>query len=84
MSFVGEPVYTGAFPDTGRNKLPPLVCFAPRGTQIPELMKKGIVVSAVVPRSTPSDISAARDNWFDALYEVVTPETVDEWAGAGK
>jgi len=59
--------------------LPPFICFAPDGDNVAELMKQGRVVAAIVPRSQPAPMSALDGNWFDLMYQVVTPDTLPKW-----
>lgn len=76
VSFAGAP--TGRAGQSA--SLPPMVCFCISGDRVPELMAAGSVVSAVVPKRSPSPVTGLRQEWFDLMYEVVNPETVGQWA----
>ena len=72
--------FAGAPRDRAVDGLPRMVCFSPSGDELPARMADGLVVSAVAPRRAPVPITAIRGDWFDILYEVVTPDTVQAWA----
>lgn len=76
VSFVGAPAGPVAA------GLPPMVCFAPQGTGVEAWMKAGVLKAAVVPRVSPVPMSEASGDWFDTMYEVVTPATVAAWSHA--
>lgn len=77
VSFVGAPM-----PGTKSAALPPLVCFAPQGTHVERLMADGLLKAAVVPRVTAVPMAKASGDWFETMYEVVTPANVAAWARA--
>jgi len=56
--------------------LPPFFCLCDQGERIPELIKAAIVRGAYVPRRSPPDAKWKND-WFNMLYELALPETVD-------
>ena len=70
--------FAGAPSDRDVDGLPRMVCFSPSGDELPARMADGLVVSAVAPRRNPVPV-ATRGDWFDIMYEVVTPETVRAW-----
>ena len=70
--------FAGAPRDPDIDGLPRMVCFSPSGDDLPARMADGLVVSAVAPRRTAVPIGT-RGNWFDIMYEVVTPDSVRTW-----
>jgi len=82
VSFVGEPDPAGESADP-RNELPSMVCFSPTGEHVQELMSQGLIRAAIVPRATsPPETKSIRADWFDVMYEVVTPESIGAWKAA--
>ena len=79
VSFAGEPVVSAGTALPGEVPQLPLVCFCFLGDQVPALMKKGVVAAAVVPRNTPTPYRKVRGDWFDIMYQVVTPKNIDAW-----
>jgi len=49
-----------------------MFCLCDELGRIPELMKKGIVHGAYVPRQSPP-ATDSKDDWFDLLYELALP-----------
>ncbi len=82
VSFVGEPIPAAGEAVPNGEAFPPMICFSPTGEHIPELMAQGLVAAAIVPRRGPVAIEKAKGDWFDVMYEVVTPDTVAAWAEA--
>lgn len=74
VSLAGAPVS-----DVTEAKLPPVICFAPDGEHVAELMKRGLLAAAIVPRNQRVPIDAAGGDWFDVLYQVVTPANLAAW-----
>lgn len=72
VSLCGEP--SGRASDL--ESLPPFFCLCDQGTRIPELMKATIVQGAYVPRRSTPD-SESKNDWFNLLYQLALPETVD-------
>jgi hypothetical protein len=79
VSFVGAPQGT----EEVAGPWPRMVCFCFTGEELPELMGRGIVTAAVAPRRSPVPVERIDGDWFDILYEVVTPENVGAWAQSG-
>ena len=79
VSFAGEPIGNADAAPLEETPHPPLVCFCFLGNQVPALMKKGVVTAAVVPRNTPTPFRQVRGDWFDIMYQVVTPKNIDAW-----
>ncbi len=79
VSFVGVP-----FPEEDwtrdRDPLPPMVCICLSGEHLEEFMIHGVVTGAIAPRREPVPISSIKGDWFNVMYQVVTPETVQAWA----
>ena len=82
VSFVGEPVPAAGEAVSSGEKFPPMICFSPTGGRVAEMMAQGVVAAAIVPRSGPTPPDKSGGDWFDILYETVTPETVAVWAKA--
>jgi hypothetical protein len=81
VSFVGEPILGAEGPEAWKH-LPPVVCFSFAGDDVPSLMEAGVIASAIVPRRTAMSIKASKGkSWFDVMYEVLTPEGLEEWMG---
>lgn len=80
VSFVGEPLVDASELAALKEKLPPMVCFSHDGSNLPLLMKQGLVAAAIVPRREAVPVEALRGDWFPVLYQEITPETVDAWA----
>jgi len=79
VSFAGEPIGNAAAAPREQTPRLPLVCFCFIGDQVPALMKNGVVTAAVVPRNTPTPFRKVRGDWFDIMYQVVTPKNIDAW-----
>jgi len=72
VSLAGEPLGPVEAPANGAG-YPPLVCFCFVGAQVPALMRQGIVTAAIVPRNVPTPYGKVYGDWFDIMYQVVTP-----------
>lgn len=80
VSFVGEPEVGADELASLKEKLPPLVCLSHVGTNLPLLMKEGLVAAAIVPRRMAVPIDDFQGDWFSVLYQEITPDTVEAWA----
>lgn len=81
VSFVGAPVPPPGEAMPKKENLPPMICFSLTGERVADAMAAGLVAAAIVPRATAAPAEKGiRGDWFDLLYETVTPDTVVAWA----
>ncbi len=80
VSLVGEPVAT-AGDNASRPGLPPVLCVARDSERTAALIRSGIVRMALIPNNKPLCEDPGR-HLLDAIYQKVTPKTVDKWRAA--
>ena len=82
VSLAGAPQPDRSDSPAALQGLPPLLCLSQTGKHVPALMKLGLLKAAIVPRAEPAPPGAFDGDWFDIMYETVTPANVDTWAQA--
>ena len=83
VSFSGLPEFSAEEPMANfKGRLPVLVCLGSGEKEmaaLPELMRAGIILAAVMPRGGQPPKELNERNFFDAIYATVTPENLDDW-----